>query len=53
MSYPKKMITEVDGKTTPNKILDKVTNCWVREGMPKLNVKIELIELREEAIKSL
>ena len=35
------------------KIIDKVTNFRVRDNIPKLNVKIELIRLREEVIKSL
>ena len=35
------------------KIVDKVTIFWVKDSIPKLNVKIELIELREEVIKSL
>ena len=51
----------LDGKTLSKntfsdpvgKIVDKVTNFRVRDSIPKLNVKIELIELREEVIKSL
>ena len=35
------------------KIVDKVTIFWVKDSIPKLNVKIELIELREEVMKSL
>ena len=35
------------------KIVDKVTIFWVKDSIPKLNVKKELIELREEVIKSL
>ena len=34
-------------------ILVKVTNSKVRDSIPKLNLEIELIELREEVIKSL
>ena len=35
------------------KIVDKVTIFLVKDSIPKLNVKKELIELREEVIKSL
>ena len=35
------------------KIVDKVTIFLVKDSIPKLNVKIELIELREEVMKSL
>ena len=35
------------------KTVDKVTIFLVKDSIPKLNVKIELIELREEVIKSL
>ena len=54
-------MAELDIKNTSNnafsgpvgKIVDKVTNFRVRDSIPKLNVKIELIELREDVIKSL
>ena len=54
-------MVELDGKTTSNnafsgpvgKIVDKVTNFRVGHSIPKLNVKIELTELRYEVIKSL
>ena len=56
----KHLMAELDGKTTSNnafsgpvgKIVDKVTNFRVRDSISKLNVKIELIELRE-VIKSI
>ena len=35
------------------KTVDKVTIFLVKDSIPKLNVKKELIELREEVIKSL
>ena len=51
----KHLMAELVGKTASNnafsgpvgKIVDKVTNFRVRDSIPKLNVKIELIELRE------
>ena len=51
----------LDGKTTSNvafsgpvgKIVHNVTNFRVKDRIPKLNVKIELIELRKEVMKSL
>ena len=56
----KHLMAELDIKNTSNnafsgpvrKIVDKVTNFRVRDSIPKLNVKIELIELRD-VLKSL
>ena len=56
----KYLMAELDIKNTSNnafsgpvrKIVDKVTNFRVRDSIPKLNVKIELIELRD-VLKSL
>ena len=55
------LMLTLDGKTTSNvafsgpvgKIVHNVTNFRVKDRIPKLNVKIELIELGEEVIKSL
>ena len=55
------MTTEFDGKTTSNNAFSGSVgkNCryghqfLVRDSISKLYVKIELIELREEVIKSL
>ena len=57
----KHLMIELDGQTTSNnkfsgpveKIVDKVTKFRVKDNIPKLNAKIELIELREDVIKSL
>ena len=55
------LMIQLDGKTQSNnafsgpigKIVDKVTNFRVKDKIPKLNVKIDLIELREDVRKSL
>ena len=57
----KHLMIELDGQTTSNnkfsgpveKIVDKVAKFRVKDNIPKLNAKIELIELREDVIKSL
>ncbi|MCP4393104.1 MAG: hypothetical protein GY804_02385 [Alphaproteobacteria bacterium] len=49
-------MAQLDGKTQSNKafsgpvgkIVDKVTNFRIKDTIPNINVRIELIELKEE-----
>ena len=55
------LMAQLDGKTQSNKafsgpvgkIVDKITNFRIKDTIPNINVRIELIELKEEVRKSL